>query len=125
MSKRQGRIQDLKKEGAHWLRGLTPKPFLANFRGFFKGLGAKRGGRAPPSGSAPERLRYRDRHKRRPRRRRCHFLFANWHPTAIFIGSWMAYFSFYVSKNEDNRTPVLVEGLHKLSAKLSNEQPRY
>ena len=45
--------------------------------------------------------------------------------SAIFIGSWLAHFSFYFSKNEDKRTPVLVDGLYKWSAKLKNERPRY
>ena len=37
----QGRIQDLKKEGAQWLRGLAPKTFLANLGDFLKNLGQK------------------------------------------------------------------------------------
>ena len=41
---------------------------------------------------------------------------------AIFIGSSLAHFSFYFSKNEDNRTPVLVEGLYKLSALLTDRK---
>ena len=32
----QGRIQDLKKEGAQWLRGLAPNTFLAKLGDFFK-----------------------------------------------------------------------------------------
>ena len=52
----QGRIQDLKKEGAQWLRGLAPKTFLANLEDFLKNLGQKGVGLrplGPPSGSVP------------------------------------------------------------------------
>ena len=44
----QGRIQDLKKEGAQRLRRLAPRIFLVNL-GLFKEIDAKRGGRAPPA----------------------------------------------------------------------------
>ena len=51
----QGRIQDLKKEGAQGVRGLAPKIFLANFGDFSKYLAQKELGvrPPPPSGSAP------------------------------------------------------------------------
>ena len=54
---RQGRIQDLKKEVAQWLRWLAPKTFLAKLGDFLKNLGQKgvcvRPLR-PPSGSVPD-----------------------------------------------------------------------
>ena len=43
----QGRIQDLKKEGAQGVRGLTPKIFLANLRDFAKILAQKGVGMRP------------------------------------------------------------------------------
>ena len=49
----QGRIQDLKKEGG--AGGSGPQQFFCQFRIglLFKEFDAKRGGCAPPSGSAP------------------------------------------------------------------------
>ena len=44
----QGRIQDLKKEGAQWLRGLAPNTFLANLGDFLKNFGQKGVGVRPP-----------------------------------------------------------------------------
>ena len=37
----QGRIQDLKKEGAQWPGGLGPKTFLANLGDCLKNSGQK------------------------------------------------------------------------------------
>ena len=50
----QGRIQDLKKEGAQWLRGLAPNTFLAKLGDFLKNFRQKGVGvrPLPPSGSA-------------------------------------------------------------------------
>ena len=53
----QGRIQDLKKEGAQGVRGLAPKIFLANLGDFSKNLAQKGMGvrpLRPPSRSAPD-----------------------------------------------------------------------
>ena len=47
----QGRIQDLKKEGAQWLQGVTPSTFSASLGDFLKNLGQKGVGVRPPSGS--------------------------------------------------------------------------
>ena len=52
----QGRIHDLKKEGAQGVWGLNPKIFLAHFGDFLKKLAQKGVGvrpLRPPSGSAP------------------------------------------------------------------------
>ena len=50
----QGRIQDLKKEGAQWLRGLAPNTFLAKLGDFLKNFRQKGVGvrPLPPFGSA-------------------------------------------------------------------------
>ena len=52
--KEQGRIQDLKKEGAQWLCGLAPKIILANLGNFLKNLGQKGVGMRPPLESRRE-----------------------------------------------------------------------
>ena len=44
----QGRIQDLKKEGAQGVRGLAPKAFLANSGDFLNNLAQKGVGVRPP-----------------------------------------------------------------------------
>ena len=44
----QGRIQDLKMEGAQGVRGLVPKIFLANLGDFLKNLAQKGVGWRPP-----------------------------------------------------------------------------
>ena len=47
----EGRIQDLKKEGAQRVGGSPTQAFLTilgQFRGLFKEFGTKKGGRAPP-----------------------------------------------------------------------------
>ena len=50
----QGRIQNLKKEGAQWLRGLAPNTFLAKLGDFSKNFRQKGVGvrPLPPSGPA-------------------------------------------------------------------------
>ena len=53
--------------------------------------------------------------ERRLWRRNCTFLLA----------LTLIHFSFYLSKNESNQTSLLVEGLHKFSARLRNKRPRY
>ena len=45
----QGRIQDLKKEGAQWLRGPAPKTFLVKSGDFLNNLGQKGVGVRPPA----------------------------------------------------------------------------
>ena len=54
----QGRVQDLKKEGAQGVRGLACNSFFANLGDFLKNLALKAVGvrplrTPPPSGSAP------------------------------------------------------------------------
>ena len=39
---------------------------------------------------------------------------------AIFIGSWLAHFSFYLPENLDGGETILVEGLHDLT-----QQPKF
>ena len=46
--------------------------------------------------------------------------------SAIFISSWLVHFSiFFKMKTIEHQYLILVEGLHKLSAKLRNKRPRY